>query len=151
MTEREHEQEPEAAASVRVASAASGAGNNQAMKAALYVSSKARGQAQLERLRRYCNTQGWIVTAEYIDHGPGRNAFARLLSATDQHQFDVVVTAKLAMLPHRPAITALNHVAQWWRAGVRFKSLKEPLFQTCDEPGGQAIAALAAALDGAEW
>jgi DNA invertase Pin-like site-specific DNA recombinase len=123
------------------------------MRVALYVSSNARGQAQikLEQLRQYCNTQGWTTTAEYIDHEPGRNAFARLLSAANEHEFDVVVTAKLAMLPHRPAITAFNHVAQWYRAGVGFKSLDEPLFQTYDEPGGQAFAAIAAALDGAEW
>jgi DNA invertase Pin-like site-specific DNA recombinase len=70
------------------------------MRVALYarVSTTDKGQDtenQLLQLRRFCETQGWVIAGEYVDRKTGRtsdrDAFQRLFQDSYQKKFDLVL------------------------------------------------------------
>jgi len=124
------------------------------MKAALYarVSTDNKGQTpdnQLEDLRRFAETQGWQIVAEFADYESGSKAnrpqFQAMLSAASRHEFDVLVFWALDRLTREGALKTLevlNQLAHW---GVDYRSYTESYIDSAG-PFGEAIIALLATI-----
>jgi DNA invertase Pin-like site-specific DNA recombinase len=110
------------------------------MRAALYarVSTKDKGQEtenQLRQLREFAATQGWTVTAEYIDSKSAKNGdreeFRRLFADASRRQFDVVLFWALDRFSREGVRETLNYLERLTAAGVGWRSFTEQYLDSC--------------------
>lgn len=106
--------------------------------------------AQLAEMREFCERRGWTVAAEFIDAGYTGSTMDRpglqgLLSALDQHVFDVVVVHELSRLS-RSIFDTFDLFETFGRFDVGFASVKEPNFDFTT-PTGKLFLTLMAALN----
>lgn len=129
------------------------------MKAAIYtrVSTDIQSEegfslgAQLDRLRAYCESQGWDVADVYTDEGisaknTDRPALGRMMKDISQGRIDIVLVYKLDRLTRN--VVDLHHlIEQFEQYGVGFKSATE-VFDTTSAMGRLFITIIAAL---AQW
>ena len=104
------------------------------MRAALYtrVSTRDKGQDtenQALQLRKFAQTQGWTITAEYVDRVPAkrsdREQFQAMLSAASRREFDVLLFWSLDRLSREGTVQTLNHLERLTTYGVNYRSFTE--------------------------
>jgi DNA invertase Pin-like site-specific DNA recombinase len=104
------------------------------MKTALYarVSTKDKGQDtenQLRQLRGFAATQGWKITAEYVDRASGkrgdREQFQRMFAAASRREFDILLFWSLDRLSREGVLETLNHLQRLTSYGVNYRSFTE--------------------------
>ena len=104
------------------------------MRAALYtrVSTRDKGQDtenQALQLRKFAQTQGWTITAEYVDRVTGkrsdREQFQAMLSAASRREFDVLLFWSLDRLSREGTVQTLNHLERLTTYGVNYRSFTE--------------------------
>ena len=104
------------------------------MKTALYarVSTRDKGQDtenQMRQLREFAATQGWKVTAEYVDKASGkrgdREQFQRMLGAASRREFDILLFWSLDRLSREGVVETLNHLQRLMSYGVNYRSFTE--------------------------
>ena len=104
------------------------------MRAALYarVSTKDKGQDtenQALQLRKFAETQGWTITAEYVDRATGkrsdREQFQKMFSAASRREFDVLLFWSLDRLSREGTVETLNHLQRLTSYGVNYRSFTE--------------------------
>jgi DNA invertase Pin-like site-specific DNA recombinase len=122
------------------------------MRVALYarVSTRDKGQDtenQLAQLREFAKTQGWIITAEYVDHATGkrsnRQQFKAMFAASSRREFDVVLAWALDRLSREGVAQTFEHIKMLLGYGVQFISYTEAHFRTTG-PAGELMIAIAA-------
>jgi len=110
------------------------------MKTALYarISTKDGRQDtenQLTALRQFAVTQGWTVTAEYIDRESGgtadRDAFQQMFADASRHRFDLLLFWSLDRLSREGALETLQHLNRLTTCGVGYKSFTEQYLDSC--------------------
>jgi len=110
------------------------------MRAALYtrVSTRDKGQEtanQLQQLREFCAAQNWPVVVEYEDHESGGKAdraeFRTMMTDATRRRFDVIVFWALDRFSREGVPETHMHLKRLDDAGVRFRSLTEPYFDSC--------------------
>src|SRR3974390_2982277 len=88
-----------------------------ACRAAIYarVSTRDKGQDtenQSRQLHEFCDRQGWVLVAEYVDHVSGkssdRNQFQRLFADASRREFDVVLFWSLDRFSREGVLQALK-------------------------------------------
>jgi len=84
---------------------------------------------QLRQLRVFAATQGWTVTAEYIDRASGkrsdREQFQRMFSAASRREFDCLLFWSLDRLSREGTVETLNHLQRLTGYGVNYRSFTE--------------------------
>ncbi len=104
------------------------------MKTALYarVSTKDKGQDtenQLRQLRGFAATQGWKITAEYVDRASGkrgdREQFQRMFAAASRREFDILLFWSLDRLSREGVFETLDHLQRLTSYGVNYRSFTE--------------------------
>lgn len=104
------------------------------MKAAIYarVSTKDGRQDnenQLRQLRQFASTQGWTITAEYVDRASGkrsdREQFLKMFEAASRREFDVLLFWSLDRLSREGTVETLNHLQRLTGYGVNYRSFTE--------------------------
>src|ERR1035438_5620035 len=104
------------------------------MKAAIYarVSTKDGKQDtenQLRQLRKFASTQGWTITAEYVDRASGkrsdREQFKKMFEAASRREFDILLFWSLDRLSREGTVETLNHLQRLTGYGVNYRSFTE--------------------------
>src|ERR1039458_4172003 len=104
------------------------------MRTALYarVSTKDGKQDtenQLRQLRQFANTQGWTITAEYVDRASGRRSdrpqFKKMFEAASRREFDILLFWSLDRLSREGVVETLNHLQRLTGYGVNYRSFTE--------------------------
>jgi DNA invertase Pin-like site-specific DNA recombinase len=104
------------------------------MRTALYarVSTKDKGQDtenQLRQLRQFAATQGWTITAEYVDRATGKRSdrvqFQKMFAAASRREFDVLLFWSLDRLSREGVVETLNHLQRLSSYGVNYRSFTE--------------------------
>jgi DNA invertase Pin-like site-specific DNA recombinase len=104
------------------------------MRAALYarVSTKDKGQDtenQLRQLRDFSGTQGWTITAEYVDRASGkrgdREQFKKMFEASSRREFDILLFWSLDRLSREGTVETLNYLQRLTSYGVNYRSFTE--------------------------
>jgi DNA invertase Pin-like site-specific DNA recombinase len=104
------------------------------MRTALYarVSTRDKGQDsenQLRQLRQFAATQGWEITAEYVDRASGkrddRDQFQKMFAAASRRDFDVLLFWSLDRLSREGTVETLNHLQRLNNYGVNYRSFSE--------------------------
>ena len=104
------------------------------MKCAIYtrVSTKDKCQDPLnhvDKLRKYCQKQGWEIAGEYIDLCSGKTAnrpqFQALFDAAYRREFDVVLFWSLDRFSREGVLETLQHLQKFTSWNVAFKSYTE--------------------------
>jgi DNA invertase Pin-like site-specific DNA recombinase len=90
---------------------------------------------QLSQLRQFCESQGWIVTAEYVDRASGkrsdREQFQRLFEDASQRKFDAVLFWSLDRFSREGVRETLNHLERLTSYGVNYRSFTEQYLDSC--------------------
>lgn len=124
------------------------------MQAALYARvSKSDGQQdtenQLRQLRQFAATQGWSITAEYVDRASGkrsdREQFKKMFDAASRREFDVLLFWSLDRLSREGTRETINHLQRLTDYGITYRSFTE---QYLDSTGifKEAIIGILAAI-----
>jgi DNA invertase Pin-like site-specific DNA recombinase len=122
------------------------------MKAALYtrVSTRDKGQEtanQLKQLREFCSAQSWPIVVEYEDHESGGKAdraqFRTMMADAARRRFDVLLFWALDRFSREGIPETHMHLKRLDDAGVRFRSLTEPYFDSCGMFRGAVISIVA--------
>ncbi len=104
------------------------------MRTALYARvSKKDGkqdtETQLRQLRHFADTQGWQITAEYVDRASGkrsdREQFQKMFAAASRREFDVLLFWSLDRLSREGVVETLNHLQRLTSYGVNYRSFTE--------------------------
>lgn len=102
------------------------------MKCGIYVrvsTGKQETDNQLDQLRAFATSQGWIVVAVYADQLTGKNAdreqFQRMFEDASQRKFDVLLFWSLDRLSREGALETLQHLNRLTSYGVAWRSLTE--------------------------
>lgn len=103
------------------------------MKTALYarVSTKDKQETenQLRQLRQFAATQGWTITAEYVDRVSGkrsdRDQFQNMFEAASRREFDILLFWSLDRLSREGTVETLNHLQRLTAYGVNYRSFTE--------------------------
>ena len=104
------------------------------MRTALYARvSKKDGkqdtETQLRQLRQFAATQGWQITAEYVDRASGkrsdREQFQKMFAAASRREFDVLLFWSLDRLSREGVVETLNHLQRLTSYGVNYRSFTE--------------------------
>jgi len=107
---------------------------------ALYarVSTKDKGQDtenQLVQLRQFCQSQGWAIVHEYVDHATGKNSdraeFKRLFQDASQGKFNMVLFWSLDRFSREGVLETLNHLNRLTAARVNWRSFTEQYLDSC--------------------
>ena len=103
---------------------------------------------QLEELRKFSATQGWLVSGEYVDHESGGRAdrveFRRIFVDAAQRKFDVVLFWALDRLTREGARETLEYLNRLSVYGVAFRSFQEPYLDSCGAFQDAVVAILGA-------
>jgi DNA invertase Pin-like site-specific DNA recombinase len=90
---------------------------------------------QLDQLREFCQRQGWLVVAEYIDHETGsvptRANFQKMLLHASQRKFDVLLFFALDRLTREGTLATLQYLESLTSYQVGYKSFTEPYLDSC--------------------
>ena len=90
---------------------------------------------QLSQLRQFCESQGWIVTAEYVDRASGkrsdREQFQKLFEHASQRKFDTVLFWSLDRFSREGVRETLNHLERLTSYGVNYRSFTEQYLDSC--------------------
>jgi len=124
------------------------------VRAALYVRvSTSDGRQHLENqtaeLAEFAARQGWQVVKTYSDELSGRRGSAgragleSLLRDSHKGAFDVVLVSALDRLTREGIKTALHYISELRRAGVDFRSIREPFLQTVGPMGDLLVSMFA--------
>lgn len=112
----------------------------QPMRVALYarVSTKDKRQDtenQLSQLRAFVDSQGWTVTAEYVDRATGKHSdreqFQGLFTDASQRRFDVVLFWSLDRFSREGVRETLNHLERLTSYGINYRSFTEQYLDSC--------------------
>ncbi|HMG87519.1 MAG TPA: recombinase family protein [Terracidiphilus sp.] len=104
------------------------------MKVALYARvSKKDGKQdtenQLRQLRGFAKTQGWKITAEYVDRASGKHSdreqFRKMFTAASRREFDVLLFWSLDRFSREGTVETLNHLQRLTSYGVNYRSFTE--------------------------
>jgi DNA invertase Pin-like site-specific DNA recombinase len=102
---------------------------------------------QAIQLREYATRQGWMISAEYVDHATGkhsdRDAFRRLFDGASRREFDIVLVWALDRLSREGVLETFEHVRRLTNYGIAFESYTEQHFRTTG-PAGELMLAIAA-------
>jgi len=94
---------------------------------------------QLRQLREFAATQGWEVTAEYIDHESGSKAdrpeFLRMMAAASKRQFDILLFWSVDRFSREGIVPVLTNLKRLSKYGVQYRSYQEPYIDTTSEFG----------------
>jgi len=110
------------------------------VQCALYarVSTKDKGQDtenQLVQLRQFCQSQGWAIVHEYVDHATGKNSdraeFKRLFQDASQGKFNMVLFWSLDRFSREGVLETLNHLNRLTAARVNWRSFTEQYLDSC--------------------
>lgn len=106
-------------------------------------------EVQLRQLREFAPTQGWKISAEFIDAESGAKAdrpqFKRMVEAASRREFDVLLFWSLDRFSREGIIAVLTNLKRLTDYGVKYRSFQEPYIDTTNE-WGDLIAAFAAKL-----
>ena len=84
---------------------------------------------QLAQLRQFAATQGWTVTAEYVDQMTGgtdcRPEFQRMFADASRRAFDVCLFWSLDRLSREGVLQTLQHLNRLTSYGVAWRSFTE--------------------------
>lgn len=84
---------------------------------------------QLDQLRGFARSQGWIVVAVYADQLTGKNSdreqFQKMFRDASQRKFDVLLFWSLDRLSREGALETLQHLNRLTGYGVQWRSLTE--------------------------
>jgi DNA invertase Pin-like site-specific DNA recombinase len=90
---------------------------------------------QLAQLREFCQRQGWLVVAEYVDHETGsiptRVEFQKMLLHASQRKFDVLLFFALDRLTREGTLATLQYLERLTSYQVGYKSFTEPYLDSC--------------------
>jgi DNA invertase Pin-like site-specific DNA recombinase len=109
------------------------------MRSALYarVSTRDKGQDtenQLTQLREFAKTQGWTITAEYVDHATGKRSDRQqcqaMFAAASRREFDLVLAWALDRLSREGVAQTFEHIKMLLGYGGQFISYTEAHFRT---------------------
>ena len=86
-------------------------------------------QVQIDELRRSCESRGWAISEEIIDHGysgstDNRPGLKRLMALVRAKEVDVVVVVKMDRL-FRSLKHLVSTLEEFERIGVKFVALKD--------------------------
>lgn len=86
-------------------------------------------QVQIEELRRSCESRGWVISNEIIDHGysgstDNRPGLKRLMALVRAKEIDVVVVVKMDRL-FRSLKHLVSTLEEFEKIGVKFVALKD--------------------------
>lgn len=85
---------------------------------------------QLRQLRRFAKSQGWKVTAEFIDVETGATAkrpkFQALMEAAGRREFDVVLFWSLDRFSREGVGRTFRYLEQLQCAGVTWHNFRDP-------------------------
>ena len=104
------------------------------MRTALYARvSKKDGKQdtenQLRQLRQFADSQGWKMTAEYVDRLSGKRSdraqFQKMFEAASRREFDVLLFWSLDRLSREGVVETLNHLQRLTGYGVNYRSFTE--------------------------
>jgi DNA invertase Pin-like site-specific DNA recombinase len=112
---------------------------NVRLKCAIYARVSTRDKQetlnQLTQLREFCQRQGWLVVAEYIDHEtgsvPSRIEFQKMLLDASQRKFDVLLFWALDRLTREGTLATLQYLERLTSYHVGYKSFTEPYLDSC--------------------
>jgi DNA invertase Pin-like site-specific DNA recombinase len=90
---------------------------------------------QLIQLRKYCESQGWIVFHEYVDRASGKNSdrdkFKQLFQDAYQHKFDLILFWSLDRFSREGVFETLQHLQKLSSYKVEWKSFTEQYLDSC--------------------
>ena len=104
------------------------------MKCALYgrVSTRDKGQDtenQFAQLRRYAESMGWEIVAEFVDHESGgksdREEFQQMFKAASQRKIDLLLFWSLDRLSREGVLPTLQYLNRLTSYGVAWRSFTE--------------------------
>jgi DNA invertase Pin-like site-specific DNA recombinase len=103
------------------------------------VSTRDKGQDtenQLAQLRTFCESQGWVVYHEYVDHASGKNAdgrveFQRLFADAAQHKFDLCLFWALDRFSREGVLATLTYLQRLSSYAVGYRSFTEGYLDSC--------------------
>jgi site-specific DNA recombinase len=95
--------------------------------------------AQLAEMREFAAQRGWSIVAEFVDPGVtgrtlDRPGLKQLLTAAEEHSFDVILVHELSRLS-RSVFDTFAFFESLGRYNVGFASLKEPQFDLSTPTG----------------
>jgi DNA invertase Pin-like site-specific DNA recombinase len=102
------------------------------MKCGIYIrvsTGKQETENQLNQLRDFARSQGWIVVAVYADQLTGKNSdreqFQRMFEDASKKRFDVLLFWSLDRLSREGALETLQHLNRLTSYGIQWRSLTE--------------------------
>jgi DNA invertase Pin-like site-specific DNA recombinase len=87
------------------------------------------------QLRQFCQSQGWAIVHEYVDHATGKNSdraeFKRLFQDASQGKFNMVLFWSLDRFSREGVLETLNHLNRLTAARVNWRSFTEQYLDSC--------------------
>lgn len=111
------------------------------MRVALYLRVSTTGQEianQYQALERECQRLGWHISFLYQEQASGllqRDALEGALRDAESHHFDVLFFWSLDRLTREGPLKTLLYLERLTRAGVKFKSYREPWLDATNPTG----------------
>jgi DNA invertase Pin-like site-specific DNA recombinase len=106
-------------------------------------------EVQIRQLRSFAATQGWKVTAEYVDRETGakaeRTQFQGMMNDAAKRAFDVLLFWSVDRFSREGVLPVLTHMKRLSDYGIKYRSFEEPYIDTTHE-FGDLLAAFAAKL-----
>lgn len=102
---------------------------------------------QLEPLRDWAKTQGWIIIKEYVDRGSGADSnrimFKQMLADAMLLRFQNILVWKLDRFSRESLNVVMGRISKLRERGIGIKSLTESWLDTsADNPTGDLILAI---------
>ena len=102
------------------------------MKCGIYIrvsTGKQETDNQLDQLRKFALSQGWIVVGVYADQLTGKNSdrdqFQQMFEDASKRRFDVLLFWSLDRLSREGALETLQHLNRLTNYGIQWRSLTE--------------------------
>src|SRR5437868_4753375 len=110
------------------------------MRAALYCrvsTAEQNNENQLLQLRRFAESQGWVIVAEYTDEVSGaksekdRPAFREMFATASRREFDVLLFWSLDRLSREGVLPTLHYLNRLSNYGIKWRSFSEQYIDSC--------------------